>query len=111
MNRPPGICNELITYAQQNGCDTVFPGLIDYGHYWYHNEEDEYRQTDPSLKPRTKRDPLYKALYGLGCLTASWVIRSGKMVGGRVGILKVIDSEYAQRVLKKSQAAFIRKEV
>ena len=101
VNRPPGIYNELITYAQQNGCDTVFPGLIDYGHYWYHNEEDEYSQTDPSLKPRAKRDPLYKALYGLGCLTASWVIRSGKMVGGRVGILKVIDSEYAQRVLKK----------
>lgn len=99
VNRPQGIFDELIMDAQYKGCDTIFPGLVDYGHYWYHNEE-EYKQTDPSLKPRAKRDPLYKALYGLGCLTVSWVIRTGEIVAGKVGILTIIDPESAKRFLK-----------
>jgi len=98
VNRSEGIFDRLISDAQYKGFDTVFPGLIDYGHYWYHNENEEYKQTDPSLKPREKRDPLYRALYGLGCLTSSWVIRSGQIVGGRVGILKINDPELAQRI-------------
>jgi rhamnosyltransferase len=101
LNRPIGIFDELITDAQYKGCDTVFPGLIDYGHYWFHNTDDEYEQTDPSLRPREKRDPLYKALYGLGCLTASWVIRSGQLVGGKVGILKVSNPKSAHREFRK----------
>ena len=101
MNRPKDIFDKLITDAQHKGCDTVFPGLVDYGHYWYHNEHDEYKQTDSSLRPRAKRDPLYKALYGLGCLTASWVIRKGEIVGGKVGIYKIPDRESARRTSKK----------
>jgi rhamnosyltransferase len=99
INRPQGIFDELVSDAQYKGCDTVFPGLVDYGHYWYHDDE-EYKQTDPSLNLRSKRDPLYKALYGLGCLSASWVLRTGKMVGGKVGILKMMDTKIAQRTLK-----------
>jgi len=97
LSRPVGIFDELIEDAQYKGCDTVFPGLVDYGHYWYNNEKKEFAQTDPSLKPREKRDPLYKALYGLGCLTATWVIRSGQMIGGKVGILALEDSKYSRR--------------
>jgi len=100
VNRPVGIFDELIVDAQYKGCDTVFPGLVDYGHYWYHNDEGEFEQTDPSLEARDKRDPLYKALYGLGCLTSSWVIRSGKLVGGKVGILKIEDTKYVKRCNK-----------
>ena len=98
INRPSGIFDKLIKDSQYKDCDTIFPGLIDYGHYWYHNEQDEYKQTDPSLKPRVKRDPLYKALYGLGCLTASWLIREGKMIGGKVGIFQISDSKYSKRL-------------
>jgi len=101
VNRPEGIFDQIITEAQYKGCDTLFPGLVDYGHYWYHNENENYKQTDPSLKPRTKRDPLYKALYGLGCLSATWAIRKGKMIDGKIGILKMSDPESAQRVLLK----------
>ena len=30
INRPTGIFDQLIVDAQYKGCDTVFPGLIDY---------------------------------------------------------------------------------
>jgi hypothetical protein len=101
LNRPQGIFDELIADAQHKGFDTVFPGLVDYGHYWYQNKNNEFKQTDPSLNTRTKRNPLYKALYGLGCLTSSWVLRSGQLVGGKVGILKITNAEYSQRYLNK----------
>ncbi|NQU31748.1 MAG: glycosyltransferase [Bacteroidetes bacterium] len=100
LNRPKGVFDELIKDAQYKGCDTVFPGLIDYGHYWYQNADDVYMQTDSSLESRKKRDPLYKALYGLGCLTASWAIRTGLMVSGKVGILKITNPKYALRIPK-----------
>ena len=95
-NRPKDIFDKLIIYAQRNGCDTVFPGLVDYGHYWYLKDED-YKQTDPSLKLREKREPIYKALYGLGCISSSWIVRSGKLVGGKIGILKIKNSIYSHR--------------
>ena len=62
INRPKGIFDELVSDAQYKGCDTVFPGLVDYGHYWSLNNDNDYQQTDSSLKPREQRDPLYKAL-------------------------------------------------
>jgi len=99
LNRPKGIIDELILDAQYKGCDTVFPGLVDFGHYWYQNNNNEYEQTDPSLDLRMERVPLFKALYGLGCLSASWLIHQGKMVGGKIGIVKISDIKFAERSL------------
>lgn len=89
LNRPSTIFNELVVDAQYKGCDTIFPGLVDFGHYWVQTPDDGYKETDSSLKSRKDRVPQYKAMYGLGCLTSSWVIRSGKMVGGKIGILSI----------------------
>jgi len=102
LNRSKGIIDEIITYAQYNGCDSTFPGLIDYGHYWYNISEKEYKQTDTSLKPRGEREPLYKAMYGLGTLTSSWLIRSGRMVGGEIGIVKIEDDTFSERSQKSN---------
>ena len=88
----------MILEAQYKGCDTVFPGIIDFGHYWFKNKTKEFEQTDPSLQPRAKREPLYKAIYGLGCLTAAFILRKGEMVGGKIGIHPVKDTEYTERL-------------
>ena len=98
VNRPDGIFSELITDSHSKGFDTTFTGLVDYGHYWCLNKNMDYEQTDPSLKPRSDREPIYKALYGIGCLTASWLIRTGKMVGGKIGILKLSNPDFALRI-------------
>ena len=45
----------------------MFPGLADYGQYWYLDKDDNYRQTDSFS--REFRSPNYKALYGLGGLS------------------------------------------
>ena len=89
LDRPESIFDKLITDAQYKGYDTVFPGFIDYGHYWLRNGSGEYNQTDASMKGRSERQPIFRALYGLGCLTSSAFIRSGKLVGEKVGIFPV----------------------
>ena len=98
QHKPVGVYDEIITLAQTNGFETVFPGLVDYGHYWYQDEDDKYNQTDSSLKSRDKRDPVFKALYGQGCFSLATVIRKGKILGEKVGILKIQNQKYAKRI-------------
>ncbi|HIB55139.1 MAG TPA: glycosyltransferase family 2 protein [Nitrospirales bacterium] len=102
--RPVGIFDDLILDAQYKGYDTVFPGLVDFGHYWFHNGGGEFRQTDPSMKSRDQRQPIYRALYGLGCVSSAWVIRAGKMVGGKIGILPIDESRNALRLRELGSA-------
>lgn len=96
--RPAGLFDDLIRDAQYKGYDTAFPGLVDFGHYWFHNGTSEFKQTDSSMKSRDQREPIYRALYGLGCVSSAWVIRTGKMVGGKVGILPIEDPKSALRL-------------
>lgn len=95
--RPEKLFDELISEQKRNGYDCVFPGLIDYSHYWSKNDSSDYQQNDASMNSREKRSPNYQALYGLGCLTASWVVRTGKMIDGKIGILPLHQARYGMR--------------
>ena len=95
--RPDGLFDDLIRDAQYNGYDTVFPGLPSFGHYWFRNGDGEFKQSDPSMKSRDQREPIYQAFYGLGCVSAVWVLRTGKVVGGKIGILPIDDPKSAFR--------------
>lgn len=97
INRPVSIYDELIFDAQYKGYDTIFPGYPDYGHYWKLSSDGDYFETDSSMHTRTQRESMYRALYGLGCLTSTALIRAGKMVGGKVGILALKDFESTLR--------------
>ena len=98
LNRPENLFDELIFDAQYKGYDTVFPGFVDYVHYWIRNIEGDYIQTDLSMKGRSERQPAFRALYGLGCVTSSALIRQGKFVGGKVGILPIKHSSHTLRL-------------
>lgn len=97
INRPESILDSIIEDAQINGYDSVFPALVEYGHYWYKNANDEFEQTDKSLESRELRQATYKALYGIGCLISTALIRKGLMIGGKVGILPVNNIMYSLR--------------
>jgi rhamnosyltransferase len=89
LARPEGIFDELIFDAQYKGYDTVFPGFVDYAHYWFRAEDGQFQQTDASMKARTERQPIFRALYGLGCLTSAMILRKGQMIGGKIGMLPI----------------------
>jgi rhamnosyltransferase len=98
IRRPEGLFDQLIQDAQYKGCDTVFPGFMDYNHYWLKTNDGDYIQTDSSMKARSERNPVFRALYGQGCLTSAVQIRSGKLIGGKIGILPVNDSTFTKRL-------------
>lgn len=115
LDRPKGLFDELISDAQYEGYDTIFSGLADFSHYWFKNGADEYHQIDSSMNMRPERQPVYKALYGLGCVTSTAIIRTGKLVGGKVGILPIENFRHSLR-LRDSDAednlkAFVAKDV
>ncbi|HQS58897.1 MAG: glycosyl transferase family 2 [Gallionellales bacterium 35-53-114] len=98
LSRPAGLFDELIFDAQYEGYDTVFPGYVDFGHYWFRAENEQFKQTDPSMKGRAEREPVFRALYGLGCVTSAVQVRKCKMVGGKIGILPIQDLQHTLRV-------------
>jgi rhamnosyltransferase len=103
LSRPQGLFDELIFDAQYRGYETVFPGFIDYGHLWVKTEDGDYKQTDSSLKLRTDREPIYRALYGLGCVSSSAVVRSGKLISKKVGIIPVNEFSYTVRLRDRAE--------
>lgn len=98
LNRPKGLFDELIKDAQYRGFDAIFPGAVDYHHYWFRNGDNEFKQTDASLKRRSEKQPAFRALYGLGCISSAALIRNGTLVGGKVGILPINDFRHTIRL-------------
>ena len=90
--RPKRLFDELITDAQYGGFETIFPGFAEFNHFWYLDKNNDYIQVDQSLTSNKKRNPIYKSIYGLGCLTSSSILRRGKLIGGKIGILSLPNS-------------------
>ena len=93
--RPPQLFDELIADLRQKGLDTTFAGQSDYLNYWARTADDDFTLIGDSLKTRDHKQPVYRALYGLGCVTAAAVIRARRLVGARVGIRPVDDPLFA----------------
>ncbi len=85
--RPTGLYDDLVVEAQYKGYETIFASYTDYAHYWFKDKDSQFKQSDNSMKNRIEREPVYRALYGLGTLTSTTIIRQGKIVGGKIGIL------------------------
>ncbi len=96
-NRPSKLLDKIIMEAQLNGSDTTFAAYLDYAHYWFKSEKDEFVQVDKSLQSREKKKPIYRALYGLGCLTSSHIIRTKKIIGGKIRIIPIDNIKYTYR--------------
>jgi len=90
------LLEDLINVSHKNGNDSTFFGFLDYNHYWLKND-DIFEQTDTSTLPIQKRNPLYKALYGLGTIVSSWVVRKKQITGGKIGILPLKEFKYTLR--------------
>ncbi len=95
--RPPSLFDELITELRYQGLDTVFPGYVDYSDHWLGAVDGRFQRLSESVKPAQDKPRVYRSLYGLGCATNTSIIRSGRLVGGRIGIVPIHDHIYALR--------------
>lgn len=97
LYRIDSLLDDLVIDRQYNGFDTVFPGYIDYGHYWFKGDDGDFHQNDSKLDLRDNRNPTYAALYGQGCLTSASNIRKGLMIEGKIGIMEIKEFKYTLR--------------
>ena len=107
--RPENLFNDLIIELQYMGLTSVFPCFIDYGHYWQKNDNGSFMQIDSSMDSRTNREPIMRALYGLGCATSSVEIRKENITGDNIGIISIDNYQFtlnsreigSQKIIKK----------
>jgi rhamnosyltransferase len=107
--RPANLFNDLIAELQYMGLSSVFPCFVDYGHYWQKQTNNSFFQIDSSMNSRTDREPIMRALYGLGCATSSAEIRKGDITGNDVGIVSIDNYQFtlnsreigSQEIIKK----------
>ena len=78
---------DLLMAILETGAETAFFGYEDRGHYWTVSPSGEWIQTDPSLQPRESRPSTFRALYGIGTVSRTSVVRRGVLVGQGVTIV------------------------
>ena len=89
--RPQNFFDNLIHEHCYKGLDSTFASFIDYQNYWSYDEENGYKLIGEGFLPRNKKHPIYKSIFGMGCVSNSKMIRSGKLIGEKIGILPVND--------------------
>jgi hypothetical protein len=95
--RPPGLFDDLVTQLHYKGLDTVFPGYVDYNDHWVNAAAERFERISESPKPGPERPRLYRSLYGLGTAVRSSVVRTGRLVGDKVGIIPIAEHIYTLR--------------
>lgn len=96
--RPTKLIDELILKLQYEGLDSAFSSYVDFGNYWKESVNGGYSQVGDALLPRVEKHPLHRALYGVGCVTLTPTIRTGNLVGNKVGIAPLNNLLYALRL-------------
>jgi glycosyltransferase involved in cell wall biosynthesis len=96
--RPVQLIDKLIYELQYEGLETVFSSYVDFGNYWKEGSDNGYSKVGDSLIPRVEKKPFHRALYGVGCVTLTSVVRTGRLVGSKVGILPLNNLLYALRL-------------
>jgi rhamnosyltransferase len=107
--RPVNLFDKLIAELQYIGLSAVFPCFIDYGHYWKKDTKGSFFQIDSSMDSRTNREPIMRALYGLGCATSSAEIRKGTITGDDVGIVAIDNYQFTLNSRETGSQEIIKK--
>jgi rhamnosyltransferase len=107
--RPKNLFNALIVELQYMGLTSVFPSFVDYGHYWQKDNNGDFMKIDSSMDSRSNREPMMRALYGLGCITSSVEIRKADITGNNVGILPIDNYRFTLNLREQGSEGIIRK--
>lgn len=89
--RPCNLIDRLIEGIMQGGYDTVVAACPEYGSIW-REEGDMLSRLDQGWMPSKLKQPLFRGLIGLGCVTHPSILHEGRNVGDRVGLVKVEDN-------------------
>jgi len=107
--RPKNLFTDLITKLQYMGVSAVFPCFEDYSHYWQKQLNSSFVLIDSSMDSRSNREPILRALYGLGCATSSEEIRKGNIIGSDIGIISIDNYQFTLNSREAGSKEIIKK--
>lgn len=86
--RPEGLLDDMIMQLAQNGLDSVIAAKRENKGIWK-ERDGEIVQLDEGITPREFKDPTFVEVRGIGCVTHPEFIRSGNLLGKKIGIYEV----------------------
>lgn len=88
--RPGNIVQLCIEHALSTGLESVVAGMPEYRPGWW-LENREYQRIDNYLKNRSEREPIHIGLPAICSVLTPALLRSGRRIGERVGIVEISD--------------------
>jgi GT2 family glycosyltransferase len=98
QSRPAGFFGQLIRTAREGAFDSVFGATGEFAHIWAEDSAGRLRNISPEIKSRSFSSPVYRAHYGMGTLVAASALRSGRVLGGSVGIVSLPEGMQTLRI-------------
>lgn len=89
--RPKELIDQSVGKLILEGLDSVIAGKSEYRPCWVKEEAGMVQLTEYT-KHKQEREPIHIGLIGLISVTYSEVIRSGKRLGSKIGIIEIDDS-------------------
>lgn len=99
--RPRNIVQRCIKKALATGLDTVVAGMPEYRPCWWLEDED-YRRIDDYLHRRTQREPIHVGLPAICSVLTPDLLRRGKRLADRVGVVELADPLAAIEIRQNS---------
>lgn len=88
--RPVNIVQLCIEHALKTGLESVIAGMPEYRPGWW-MENNEYQRIDNYLKKRSEREPIHIGLPAICSVLTPSLLRRGRRIGERVGIVEITD--------------------
>jgi CMP-N-acetylneuraminic acid synthetase len=88
--RSDHLIDGLIGHMFANGFDSVLAGYPTYKPCWIRRDDGIVR-VDDGFMPSKMKQPLHMGCAGLACVTSSECIKSGRLLGDKVGIYEILD--------------------
>jgi len=86
--RVGSLIDRMIEGLLHGGYDSVIAATKEFGSLWK-PDGDSLVRVDEGMVPSRIKNPLFKGILGLGCVTHPEVIQNGGKLGERVGIIEV----------------------
>ena len=91
--RPPGLIDRVIEALLSEQLDSVFAAREERHEFWIFNSYGVLERVQPREEtPRQILQPLYKEMGGMATVVRADLIRAGKRMGERVGLVPVRDA-------------------
>ena len=83
------LIDDMILSLLENGYDSVIASKREPGWIWKETENGDFQRIDSGDIPRDFKQSSFIGLHGCGCVTYPEYIRNNKILGNKIGMLKV----------------------